>query len=87
MSVKLTGAACAPLGKSYSGQNSTDLGASSMRTFGVYEAKNRLSELLELVENGEEILITNHGRPVARLLAPAKVRDEAVAELSPRRRA
>jgi len=48
-----------------------------MRTFGAFEAKNRLSELLELVENGEEILITRHGKPVARLVgtgggAPAK---------------
>jgi prevent-host-death family protein len=41
-----------------------------MRSFGAFEAKNRLSELLELVEHGEEITITKHGRPVARLVAP-----------------
>jgi prevent-host-death family protein len=39
-----------------------------MRTFGAFEAKNRLSELLELVEHGEEVMITKHGRPVAKLV-------------------
>jgi prevent-host-death family protein len=40
-----------------------------MRHIGAFEAKNRLSELLRLVENGEEVVITRHGRPVARLVA------------------
>lgn len=31
------------------------------------EAKNRLSALLDRAENGEEITITRHGHPVARL--------------------
>ena len=35
---------------------------------GAFEAKNRLSELLQLVENGEEVTITRHGKPVARLV-------------------
>lgn len=39
-----------------------------MRTIGAFEAKNRLSELLQVVENGEEVTITRHGRPVARLV-------------------
>jgi len=39
-----------------------------MRTIGAFEAKNRLSELLQTVENGEEVTITRHGRPVARLV-------------------
>lgn len=39
-----------------------------MKTIGAFEAKNRLSELLEAVENGEEIMITKHGKPVARLV-------------------
>lgn len=38
-----------------------------MRTFGTFEAKNHFSELLDLVEKGEEILITRRGKPVARL--------------------
>ena len=33
---------------------------------GAFEAKNRLSALLDVVERGGEIVITRHGRPVAR---------------------
>jgi prevent-host-death family protein len=40
-----------------------------MTTVGAYEAKTRLSELLERVAVGEEIIITKHGHPVA-VLAP-----------------
>lgn len=43
-----------------------------MRTIGAFEAKNRLSELLAAVENGEEVTITKHGRPVARLVPAGK---------------
>lgn len=39
-----------------------------MRTFGAFEAKNRLSELLDAAENGEVVMITKHGRPVAKLV-------------------
>lgn len=35
----------------------------------VAEAKNRFSELLARVELGEEIAVTRHGKPVARLVA------------------
>jgi prevent-host-death family protein len=35
---------------------------------GAFEAKTHLSELLARVENGEQITITKHGRPVARLM-------------------
>ena len=41
-----------------------------MRQIGAFEAKNRLSELLDLAEHGEEIVITKHGREVARLVPP-----------------
>lgn len=37
-------------------------------TVGAYEAKTHLSELLEKVEAGEEITITRHGTPVAKLV-------------------
>jgi prevent-host-death family protein len=40
-----------------------------MREVGAFEAKNRLGALLDLVEKGEEITITRHGKPVARLVA------------------
>lgn len=44
---------------------------------GAYEAKTHLSELLEKVEAGGEIIITKHGAPVAKLVP---VRKEASAE-------
>lgn len=37
------------------------------KTVGAYEAKTRFSELLEKAESGEEIIITRHGAPVAKL--------------------
>jgi prevent-host-death family protein len=43
----------------------------AMRTAGVRELKNRLSEYLRLVRAGEEILITDRGEVVARL-SPAE---------------
>ena len=39
-----------------------------MITVPVYEAKTRLSELLSQAQQGEEITITRHGVPVARLV-------------------
>ena len=41
-----------------------------MRTVGAFEAKNKLGTLLDLVEQGEEVIITRHGKPAARLVAP-----------------
>lgn len=40
-----------------------------MRTVAIFEAKNRLSELLNAVEHGEEVTITRHGNPVARIVS------------------
>ena len=39
-----------------------------MREVGAFEAKNKLSQLLDEVERGEEITITRHGKEVARLV-------------------
>jgi prevent-host-death family protein len=36
-----------------------------MNTIGAYEAKSRLSELLDRAERGERIIITRNGRPSA----------------------
>jgi prevent-host-death family protein len=47
-----------------------------MRTVGAFAAKTHFSALLERVVQGEEIVITRHGRPVARLV-PAVGKDEA----------
>ncbi|WP_428421039.1 type II toxin-antitoxin system Phd/YefM family antitoxin [Methylibium sp.] len=46
---------------------------------GAFEAKTHLSALLERVERGEEIVITRHGRPVARLMPVARVSDAQAA--------
>jgi prevent-host-death family protein len=35
---------------------------------GALEAKTHLSELLDRAANGEEIVITKHGKPIARLI-------------------
>ena len=43
-----------------------------MRTVSLAEAKAHLSELLNSVEAGEEIVITRHGRAVARVSPPQK---------------
>jgi prevent-host-death family protein len=39
-----------------------------MRTAGVREARQALSRLLEEVQKGREVVITDRGRPVARLV-------------------
>lgn len=41
-----------------------------MTTVGIFEAKNRLSELVERAARGEEIVITRRGEEVARLMPP-----------------
>jgi prevent-host-death family protein len=35
-------------------------------SIGAYEAKVKLSELLDKVEHGEQVVITRHGKPIAR---------------------
>jgi prevent-host-death family protein len=39
-----------------------------LKEIGAFEAKNTLGTLLDRVEGGEEIIITRHGKPVARLI-------------------
>jgi len=41
---------------------------------GVYQAKTHLTELLSKVAQGEQITITRHGRPIARLVTAEPVR-------------
>jgi prevent-host-death family protein len=36
----------------------------------IAEAKNHLPELIRAVENGEKVVITRHGKPVAQLTPP-----------------
>jgi prevent-host-death family protein len=40
-----------------------------MDPINVYQAKTKLSEMIDRAAAGEEIVISRHGRPVARLVA------------------
>jgi prevent-host-death family protein len=51
-----------------------------LRRFGSFEAKNKLSQLLELAEQGEEILITRHGKEVAKLVPAHRTLDRETAK-------
>lgn len=54
-----------------------------MRTVGAFEAKNRLGQLLDLVEQGEEIIITRHGKEIARIVPtrPVRSREQTLAAI------
>lgn len=41
-------------------------------TFSVHEAKTQFSKLLDLVEQGEDVVIMRHGKIVAQLVAPPR---------------
>jgi prevent-host-death family protein len=49
-----------------------------MSTVSAFEAKTRFGELLERVSKGEEIVITRHEKPVARLVPEGTPRLEDV---------
>jgi len=49
---------------------------SNFREVGAFEAKNTLGTLLDRVERGEEIVITRHGRAVARLVPNTRSPDQ-----------
>lgn len=53
-----------------------------MKEFGAFDAKNRLSELLDLVEAGEEVVITRRGKPIARLARYSEAQDKQTARLA-----
>ncbi len=48
-----------------------------MKTVAIFEAKNRLSEILVAVEHGEEYTVTRHGTPVARIVPAPRVKSAA----------
>ena len=53
-----------------------------MQSVGIYEAKTRFSALIELVEQGEEVRITRHGKEVVRMLPVRRrpvITDEQIA--------
>ena len=48
-----------------------------MTEVGLFEAKNKLSELVERASGGEEIVVLKHGKPKARIVAVDGVPDRA----------
>lgn len=44
-----------------------------MISVGAFEAKTHLSTLLDRVAGGEEVVITKHGKPIARLVGAGQV--------------
>jgi prevent-host-death family protein len=44
-------------------------GASSVQTVNIYEAKTKLSKLVDLASSGTDVVIARAGKPVARLTA------------------
>jgi prevent-host-death family protein len=57
-----------------------------MRTAGVREARQNLSALLDEVRKGREIVITERGRPVAKLVPPDRAGGKGVPNLAAFRR-
>ncbi len=55
-----------------------------MVSVGVAQLKAKLSEYLARVRAGEEVLITDHGRPVARIVAAKDEEDQHQADLERR---
>jgi prevent-host-death family protein len=50
-----------------------------MKHVGIFEAKTHLSNLIDEVEKGREVVITRHGKPVAKLVrAETRLSPEAV---------
>ena len=56
-----------------------------MLEVGAFEAKNKLGQLLDLVEQGEVVVITRHGKEVARLIPTRQMRDREQARVAIRR--
>ena len=40
-----------------------------MERIGIYDARAKFSELIERAASGEEVVITRHGKPIAKLVA------------------
>jgi prevent-host-death family protein len=55
-----------------------------VREIGAFEARNKLGTLPDWVESGDEVLITRHGKPVARLVPATPGFDRAKARRAAR---
>ena len=57
-----------------------------MKHVGIFDAKTHLSRLVDEVEKGGEIVITRHGKPVAKLVRAEKSDDRLSPEAVEKRR-
>ena len=57
-----------------------------MKKAGIREARQHLSALLEIVAKGREVVITDRGREVARLVPPRRPAGTALPDLTDFRR-
>ena len=53
-----------------------------MRKAGLREARHHLAALIDEVKKGHEVVITDRGRTVARLVPPARVKGKGLPDLS-----
>jgi prevent-host-death family protein len=51
-----------------------------MRRIGAYELKSHLSEVLDSVEHGQTVVVTRHGRPIARISPDAAEQREQASQ-------
>ena len=42
-----------------------------MQTIAIAQAKNNFSAMLHVVESGEDVILTRHGKPIARIVPEA----------------
>ena len=52
-----------------------------MKEIGSYEAKTKFAQILRAVRSGEELLITNHGKPIAKLVPARESTGRDVSEI------
>jgi len=53
-----------------------------MQAVGIKELKNRLSEMLLVVKAGEDLVITERGRPIARIIPEGSAHEDELRSLS-----
>ncbi len=51
-----------------------------MQSIGTYELKTHLSDVLDAVEHGQTVVVTRHGKPIARIVPSDAAEREGVKE-------
>jgi prevent-host-death family protein len=51
-----------------------------MRSIGSYELKTHLSEVLDAVEHGQTVIVTRHGKAIARILPSEAAESDSVSQ-------